>query len=254
MANITRDPNSPILPNSDIGLVIQFSRPVHVINHFDPFNPNFQIDSEHVFQVLARYDPDGQNSQLGYICHCPIRGGIVPVDNFVFDADGRIIQAEEIISLTAPGAAFIFDQSTQSTGYNFIIEGLSDVQVRLLGDFVIDETLKAIDAEFLRAEFPTGDRPSGSPVGVQGGLFESWFWVPERPFPFFSLSQPGDRISVNRATEEELTNLPGIGKTLAKRIIDQRSKSPFKKLEDLLKVSGMPKTLYNKIRNRVTVD
>jgi hypothetical protein len=36
---------------------------------------------------------------------------------------------------------------------------------------------RAIDAEFVRAELPTGDRPKGSPFGIQGGLFESWFWV-----------------------------------------------------------------------------
>ena len=32
-----------------------------------------------------------------------------------------------------------------------------------------------LDAEFARAEFPTGDRPHGSDLGIQGGLFESWF-------------------------------------------------------------------------------
>ena len=46
---------------------------------------------------------------------------------------------------------------------------------RLRGDFVIDETGRAVDAEFVRAELPTGDRPAGSEYGIQGGLFESWF-------------------------------------------------------------------------------
>jgi hypothetical protein len=40
---------------------------------------------------------------------------------------------------------------------------------------VLDDAGHAVDAEFTRAEFPTGDRPNGSPYGIQGGLFESWF-------------------------------------------------------------------------------
>ena len=49
--------------------------------------------------------------------------------------------------------------------------------VRLNGEFVVDEDGRAVDAEFTRAELPTGDRPAGSAFGVQGGLFQSWFRV-----------------------------------------------------------------------------
>jgi hypothetical protein len=42
---------------------------------------------------------------------------------------------------------------------------------------VLDSKGKAVDAEFARAELPTGDHPNGSVFGVQGGLFESWFTV-----------------------------------------------------------------------------
>jgi hypothetical protein len=50
-----------------------------------------------------------------------------------------------------------------------------DLFVKLRGDFVLDQRKRAIDAEFARAELSTGDRPSGSPLGIQGGTFESWF-------------------------------------------------------------------------------
>jgi hypothetical protein len=52
--------------------------------------------------------------------------------------------------------------------------------VNLQGDFVVDINKKAVDAEFARAELPTGDRPSGGPAGAQGGVFESWFWVNDK--------------------------------------------------------------------------
>ena len=45
------------------------------------------------------------------------------------------------------------------------------------GDFVLDSKGKAVDAEFARAELPTGDHPKSSVFGIQGGLFESWFTV-----------------------------------------------------------------------------
>ncbi len=54
---------------------------------------------------------------------------------------------------------------------------MTDIWVRLRGDFVLDheDPPRAIDAEFVRHEFDTGDRPAGSKFGIQGGTFESWF-------------------------------------------------------------------------------
>ena len=54
---------------------------------------------------------------------------------------------------------------------------VSDLWILLRGDFVLDSKGKAVDAEFARAELPTGDHPKSSVFGIQGGLFESWFTV-----------------------------------------------------------------------------
>ncbi len=49
------------------------------------------------------------------------------------------------------------------------------------------------------------------------------------------------RVSLNRASLAELEALPGIGPTLARRIVAHR---PYLRLEDLLRVPGIgPKTL-----------
>ena len=64
-----------------------------------------------------------------------------------------------------------------------------------------------------------------------------------------ALTQP---IDLNRATEEELQKLPGIGPKLAQRIVEERRKSLFKTTDDLRRVSGIgPKTL-EKLRPHVT--
>jgi len=61
-------------------------------------------------------------------------------------------------------------------------------------------------------------------------------------------------VNVNAASAEELTTLPGIGPSYAKRIIDYREKNgPFKRVEDLLNVQGIGEKTLEKIRDRVTV-
>lgn len=47
-------------------------------------------------------------------------------------------------------------------------------------------------------------------------------------------------LDLNTATAEELTALPGIGETLAGRIVDYRTEhGPFETVEDVMNVSGI---------------
>ena len=59
-------------------------------------------------------------------------------------------------------------------------------------------------------------------------------------------------IDPNTATAEELESLPGIGKKLAERIIEARTKTPIRSIDDLLAIKGItPKlaeTLTPKLR------
>jgi competence protein ComEA len=59
--------------------------------------------------------------------------------------------------------------------------------------------------------------------------------------------QPGDPpINVNVAEESELMRLPGIGPTLASRIIQTRAQRPFESADDLQRVKGIGvKTVQN---------
>ena len=61
-------------------------------------------------------------------------------------------------------------------------------------------------------------------------------------------------VDLNRASETELTEVPGIGPSLAKRIVDFRDENgAFKRVEDLLKVRGIGEKSFQKIRPHVTV-
>jgi competence protein ComEA len=62
------------------------------------------------------------------------------------------------------------------------------------------------------------------------------------------------KIDINRAEHWLLEALPGIGEVLAQRIVDYRSQNgPFKRIEDLLKVSGVGEGTLEKIKDYITV-
>lgn len=67
-------------------------------------------------------------------------------------------------------------------------------------------------------------------------------------------SQAESRVDINRAGVEELVRLPGIGETVAKRIIEYREKNgDFKKTEELMNVRGIGEKTYEKIEPMLTV-
>jgi len=64
----------------------------------------------------------------------------------------------------------------------------------------------------------------------------------------------GGKININTASAAELESLPGIGPTLAQRIVDYRSThGPFKAPEDLMNVSGIGTGRYEQIKDLITI-
>ncbi len=61
-------------------------------------------------------------------------------------------------------------------------------------------------------------------------------------------------ISINKATVEELTMLPGIGQAKAQDIIDYRlTNGPFQSIEDLKNISGIGESVFAKIKDYITL-
>ncbi len=65
---------------------------------------------------------------------------------------------------------------------------------------------------------------------------------------------PAGKININTATQAELESLPGIGPSLAQRIIAYREQNgPFKTIEDIQKVKGIGPATFERIKDLITV-
>jgi competence protein ComEA len=64
----------------------------------------------------------------------------------------------------------------------------------------------------------------------------------------------GEKVNINTATTEELETLPGVGPSLALRILEYRkTNGPFKRAEDLMNVKGIGEKSFQKLKDRITV-
>jgi competence protein ComEA len=63
-----------------------------------------------------------------------------------------------------------------------------------------------------------------------------------------------EKININQADAKTLTTLKGIGKDRAVKIIEYREKNgPFEKVEDIMKVKGIGKKIFEKNKNLISV-
>lgn len=62
------------------------------------------------------------------------------------------------------------------------------------------------------------------------------------------------KVNINTANQSELETLPGIGESIASRIIEYREQNgKFQKIEDLQNVKGIGESKFEKIKDQVTV-
>lgn len=64
----------------------------------------------------------------------------------------------------------------------------------------------------------------------------------------------GDKVNINEAMQTELEELPGIGPSLASRIIEYREvNGKFEKIEDLQNVKGIGDAKFGEIKDKVSI-
>jgi competence protein ComEA len=75
-----------------------------------------------------------------------------------------------------------------------------------------------------------------------------------RPTAATGSSLPGQRININTASVDALVALPGIGPSLAQRIVEYRqANGPFSRPEDIKDVRGIGDGIFAEIKDWITV-
>lgn len=203
------------------GVALEFSAPVR----------GQSLDSQ-ILRLWARFQ-DVDPPFSAFFRHLEVPGRVLPAA--VSEKNGDLIlstnrpndaEVTAVISLIDPDLL------------NLLLESGGPLNVELRGDHVIDRDGRAIDADFIRGELPTG---GGFQFGIQGGRFESWLTV----------GFPGIRgVNLNTADADALRELPGIGPALAERIVARREEAGhFTSLDDLRHVPGISENLIDRLRD-----
>jgi hypothetical protein len=199
------------------------------------FDQNIQPEDIHEHSVLVQVQEPSTHGHTITNCYCDVNVYKGKLETIRFKTCCRIDQGFALPTADNPAV----------DGLRFKPEpplDLGTYRVEIRGDLIRDQSGKAVDANHLPPWLPkrsTGDK-------VEGGTFYSWFTVTRQ------LTPVGHHlINLNHATFEELTSLPGIGTTLAERIMAARNEKPFESVDDLLHIHGISANVLENLRHLV---
>lgn len=141
----------------------------------------------------------------------------------------------------------VIDQNTVITGSHNWSDG---------ANYKNDETLIIIQSPLVAAHFKREFERlySHATLGITSSLLtrieKDKQKCPQILTPNSELANP-KIVNLNTASQAELETLPGVGLSLAKRIIKARKEKPFTSLNDLERVSGMGKSKLKKLEGKV---
>lgn len=106
------------------------------------------------------------------------------------------------------------------------------------------------------AEPASGPAPASqaSPASIKRGNANSAALAsPGTPQTASSPAAAAVVINIGEATAEQLEQLPGVGPSKAGAIVAHRKQHPFKKLEDLMRVKGIGKKTFARLKPMLTL-
>ena len=102
--------------------------------------------------------------------------------------------------------------------------------------------------------FVSGGSAGGTGTFISGGSASGTDAEARNPENGNGSQDGGQKININTASEEELTGIPGVGESKAKRIVEYREQNGrFESIEDIMKVTGIKENSFRKMRDYITV-
>jgi competence protein ComEA len=126
--------------------------------------------------------------------------------------------------------------------------------VKVPGIYKLEVGSRVVDAVFAAGGFLDEADQTSLNLARELSDGEQLFALKVGEQPSGSQGSVSSLISLNRASQAELEELPGVGPALAGRLIDWRNANGgFKSKEDLLGVSGIGQKLFESIKGLVTL-
>jgi len=117
-----------------------------------------------------------------------------------------------------------------------------------VGDAMLEAVnLARILADGEQVRIPTAEEVAAGAVASAGG------GTPSTGGPAQSAAV-GGKVNINTASVSELDTLPGVGPSTAQKIVDDRTANgPYKRIEDLMRVSGIGEKKFESLKDYVSV-
>ena len=90
-------------------------------------------------------------------------------------------------------------------------------------------------------------------AAAPGGAAEAADAPTEPPAQGPPSAEQDERININEADVDELVRLPGIGPARAEALIAERKKRRFRRPEDIMRVPGIGRKTYARLRDAIRV-
>lgn len=152
---------------------------------------------------------------------------------------GTEITAEISGSVMNP-AVYKFQNGARIDDLLIAAGGLTAAADRVWTDKYLNRAAKLSDGQ--KVYIPSVDEHSESQSAKNSGVYQSGSST-------FS-SDSNKMVNINTATIGELDSLPGIGPTYGQKIIEHR---PYSKIEEVVTSGAITQTIYEKIKNNITI-
>jgi len=158
-----------------------------------------------------------------------------------------------LLALTLIGGAVLLYRQTSSSSTEIVISPPSpEIQVYVEGEVVSPGVYELQQGDLVRDAIEvaggfTSEADQGS-VNLSAALRDG------EQVHVCKVGEAPQKININTAEPWLLQALPGIGETLAQRIIDYRTANGhFLSIEDLMNVEGIGSSVFEKIEDKIAV-